>query len=82
MTRKTSASPIAVTSAIAMAAGRDAGDRSMRAAGRHAWNADDWNAAAAAARRLLGLASPETASPETASPETASLETASLEIAA
>ena len=30
---------------IAMAAGQDAGDRSMREAGRTSWNDEDWNAA-------------------------------------
>lgn len=29
-----------------MAASRDAGNRSMRRAGRFQWNLDDWNAAA------------------------------------
>jgi hypothetical protein len=38
---------------IAMAAGRDAGNRSMRAAGRTAWNETDWNIAADTARRVL-----------------------------
>lgn len=38
---------------IASAAGRDAGNRSMRAAGRTAWNADDWNAAAEVTARVL-----------------------------
>jgi len=32
---------------IAMAAGQDAGNRSMRAAGRTSWNEDDYAAAAA-----------------------------------
>jgi hypothetical protein len=30
---------------IAMAAGQDAGNRSMRKAGRTSWNEEDWNAA-------------------------------------
>lgn len=34
------------------AAAQDAGNRSMRRAGRTKWNADDWNAAAAAHERL------------------------------
>lgn len=44
------------TPAIARAAGHDAGDRSMRAAGRRRWNQDDWNAAAAVTRSLIGHA--------------------------
>jgi hypothetical protein len=43
------------TPAIAVAAGQDAGNRSMRAAGRTAWNEDDWNAAAAVSDRLFAL---------------------------
>jgi hypothetical protein len=39
---------------IAHAAGQDAGNRSMKAAGRVAWNADDWSVAAAEETRLLG----------------------------
>ena len=31
---------------IAMAAGRDAGNRAMSRAGRKAWSVDDWNEAA------------------------------------
>lgn len=38
---------------IANAAGRDAGNRSMRRAGRSAWNEDDWNAAHDVARSVL-----------------------------
>jgi hypothetical protein len=45
--------PITVTYEIAMAAGRDAGNRSMRAAGRTSWNEDDYDAAARLAARLL-----------------------------
>ena len=37
---------------LAMAASRDAGNRSMRAAGRTAWNEDDWNVAVATFERL------------------------------
>ena len=49
---------------IASAAGRDAGNRSMRAAGRTAWNADDWNAddwnaAAEVAARVTRACAPE-----------------------
>jgi hypothetical protein len=44
------------TYAEAMAAGRDAGNRSMRAAGRTSWNDDDWNAACDVTQRLLGCA--------------------------
>jgi hypothetical protein len=44
-----------ITYAIAMAAGQDAGNRSMRASGRTSWNEDDWNAAAAETERLMAL---------------------------
>jgi hypothetical protein len=44
-----------MTYKIAMAAGRDAGNRSMRKAGRTSWNEDDWNAAAAETERLIRL---------------------------
>jgi hypothetical protein len=47
---------IAVDAAIARAAGRDAGNRSMRAAGRSAWNEDDWSAACDMFDRLMRLA--------------------------
>lgn len=46
--------PITVTYEIAMAAGRDAGNRSMRAAGRTSWNEDDYNTAVELVQRLLG----------------------------
>lgn len=42
-----------------MAAGWDAGLRSMRKAGRTAWNQDDWDAAAAEVDRLRGRAVPD-----------------------
>lgn len=35
-----------------MASSRDAGNMSMRKAGRKVWNIDDWNAAAAVCDRL------------------------------
>lgn len=38
---------------IAHAAGRDAGDRLMRKAGRAAWNKDDWEEACAIMTALL-----------------------------
>ena len=41
---------------VAMAAGQDAGNKSMRVAGRTEWNEDDWNAAAATFNKLMGLA--------------------------
>lgn len=47
---------IAVDAKIAHAAGWDAADRSMRAAGRTAWNEDDWNAACETFDRLMALA--------------------------
>lgn len=37
---------------LAHRAGWDAGNKSMRAAGRSAWNEDDWNAAHQAYERL------------------------------
>ncbi len=40
--------------ATAMAAGWDAANRSMRAAGRSTWNEEDWIAACALVDRLLG----------------------------
>ena len=43
------------TPAIAIAAGQDAGNRSMRAAGRTEWNDDDWNAACDVSDRLFAL---------------------------
>jgi hypothetical protein len=43
------------TYAIAMAAGRDAGNKSMKAAGRSAWNEEDWDAAAAITEMLMAL---------------------------
>lgn len=39
---------------IAMAAGRDAANRQMKAAGRIAWNEDDWNTAAKVSGELMG----------------------------
>jgi len=47
---------VAVDAAIARAAGRDAGNRSMRAADRSAWNEDDWAAACDTFDRLMRLA--------------------------
>lgn len=44
-----------VTYQIAMAAGRDAANRQMKASGRSAWNEDDFNLAAEVANRLLAL---------------------------
>lgn len=45
-----------IDGSISYAAGLDAGNRSMRAGGRSVWNADDYDAAAAVATRLLVLA--------------------------
>jgi hypothetical protein len=47
-----------MTLANARAAGRDAGDRSMRKAGRKAWSWDDWNEAARVTSALLAAATP------------------------
>jgi hypothetical protein len=37
--------PVRMTVRIARAAGWDAGNRSMKAGGRTAWNEEDWNVA-------------------------------------
>jgi hypothetical protein len=42
-----------VTYQIAMAAGRDAGNRSMQEAGRTEWNDTDWDTAARTTEHLL-----------------------------
>lgn len=39
---------------IAMAAGRDAANRNMRADGRSSWNDTDWDIAAEVTARLMG----------------------------
>jgi hypothetical protein len=49
---------VQITYKIAMAAGQDAGNKSMHAAGRTAWNEDDWNRAAEVTARLLSTLSP------------------------
>jgi hypothetical protein len=48
---------------IARAAGWDAGNRSMRAAGRQVWNEDDKLAAWAEMERLLGPVDPDATGP-------------------
>lgn len=48
-------SRIKLDRALASAAGRDAGNRSMRAAGRKHWNEDDYNAAARECNRLFDI---------------------------
>jgi hypothetical protein len=45
---------IQVTYALAMAAGRDAGNRNMREAGRATWSRSDFKAAADTVAHLLG----------------------------
>ena len=45
---------IKITYKIAHAAGRDEGNRSMRKAGRKAWNHQDYNKAAKTMNHLLG----------------------------
>lgn len=40
---------------IAMAAGRDAGNRSMKAGNRTAWNMDDWNASCETFEKIMAL---------------------------
>lgn len=47
---------VILDAAIARAAGRDAGNRSMRDGGRSAWNEDDWAAACETFDRLMALA--------------------------
>lgn len=44
-----------MTKALARAIGQDAGNRSMRKAGRTAWSADDYNAACEAMQNALTL---------------------------
>lgn len=44
-----------LTPEVAHAAGWDAGNRSMRAAGRTRWSEDDWNTAARETNRLMAL---------------------------
>ena len=46
---------ITMTYSLAMALGRDAGNRSMRKAARTAWNEDDRNAAVAAFNKAMGI---------------------------
>lgn len=43
-----------ITYQIAMAAGQDAGDASMKKHGRAAWNKADWDVAARLVTKLLG----------------------------
>lgn len=45
---------IEITYDIAMAASRDAGDRSMRSDGRVQWSEKDWNVACETFERLYG----------------------------
>jgi hypothetical protein len=44
-----------ITISLVRSIAADAGNRSMRKAGRAAWNEDDWNTAAAVAQRLIPL---------------------------
>lgn len=55
---------IILTKEIAYAAGHDAGNASMRKAGRKRWNEEDWNQAAKVTNRLLDEIEAATASPE------------------
>ena len=43
---------------LAMAAGRDAADRSMHQAGRRRWNEADWNAGSEVFLRVMATAGP------------------------
>ena len=54
-TSNTGVRAMKLTKDIIYAAGRDAGNRSMKAAGRKSWNAEDWNAAADEYARLTEL---------------------------
>ena len=53
--------PIELTQDIIYAAGHDAGNRSMRKAGRTAWSEDDLSACVREERRLLRIWKPELA---------------------
>lgn len=44
---------VTLTAALARAAGQDAGNRSMRKAGRTTWSVADWNAAAEVTETLM-----------------------------
>lgn len=46
---------VVATPDLARAAGWDAGNRSMRDAGRTRWNEDDWNEAARTTNELMRL---------------------------
>jgi hypothetical protein len=46
-------SHLTMTDKLAIAIGQDAGNAAMRAAGRTAWNEDDWSLAAETTARLL-----------------------------
>jgi hypothetical protein len=52
---RTASTRRSMTYQIAMAASRDAGNKSMKAAGRSAWNEDDHGAACAEFERLASL---------------------------
>lgn len=60
---------IEITPAIAYAAGRDAGTRAMRAAGRTTWNRRDYTVAARTTGHLLALLSFDVAVRAHAAPE-------------
>ena len=49
------AKTIEVTRELAYAAGADAGNAAMKAAGRIVWSRGDWNVAAATTNKLLDL---------------------------
>lgn len=49
---------VRISLATARAAGWDEGNRSMRAAGRTAWNEDDWDAAARVVRQYIEAVPP------------------------
>ena len=64
------------TQAIAHAAGWDAGNRAMGAAGRRAWNEDDWNAACDTFDRLMRIVDAAAAPATAAAPKRRALRAA------
>lgn len=51
---ETRGTQMTITYALAMAAGKDAANRQMKANGRTAWNEEDFNLAAQTVAKLLG----------------------------
>lgn len=62
--------PIPLTYANVMAASQDAGNRSMRRAGRSSWEVDDWNVAAEICAMLMpAVQAKEAHAPEPSKPK-------------